>query len=140
MSVQTVTVGDGSPETIHKVVKRMFWLGWKACGGALGMGIFQDEPGATEDEVFANVENRGDYPGMRGHKLGNLSGDYVFGRMMKLDVSFSNDDGTVSVSGYETDIEYQSWSGKYPTYMNLLEVAAKSLDIEVKLVEESSNT
>jgi hypothetical protein len=117
------------PKNVENLVKRMFWLAWQACGGPMGMGAFQDNPGATEDAVFANVLSRGDYPGNTNRDKGDAYGDYVFGRMMKLSVKFGRD--TVSIRTDETDISYNAWAGKYPTYRSLLDAAAESLGIEI---------
>ena len=71
-------------------VKRAFWLAWQACGGPLGMGVFQDHPDATEDDVWQNVGCQADYPGStRESRPGEAYGDYVFGRMMKLSIDWN---------------------------------------------------
>jgi hypothetical protein len=73
-----------------KVAKRAMWLAWQACGGPIGMGVFQDNPGATEEAVWNNVSVRGDYayapePGVKEKDgKGEAYADYTFGRMMKL--------------------------------------------------------
>lgn len=105
------------------LVKRIYWLAWLACFGTQGAGFLQDRPGATEDEVWNNILNYGDYAGNPNLKPGKVYGDYVFGRMMKLGVEFNEAKKTVTVPDRETAIDYQGWSGQYPTYKALLEAA-----------------
>ena len=110
------------------VVKRMFFLAWMACGSPMGMGIFQDRPTSTEEDVWNNVCNAGDYFGMRQKKEnGEAYGDYVFGRMMKLRIKYTKD--TIDIREDEPDCEYQSWCRFYPTYEALLDAALKELEI-----------
>lgn len=121
--------------TGHKpsdVVKRAFFLAWQACGGTFGLGFLQDRPGANEEDVWNNVCTRGDYYGgltTFGVDRGEAYGDYVFGRMMKLSMSFDDDKGTVSVSSREPNPEYQGWSATYPTYTALVQAAVGSLTL-----------
>lgn len=112
----------------ESVAREAFWLAWLACGKPMGMGVLQDHPGATKEQVSANVESRGDYPGgtaMLPRKPGELYGDYVFGRMMKLMIGF--DDHGVTVRSDAPKPDYQSWCRKYPTYQALIEAAIASL-------------
>ena len=111
------------------VVKEMFWLAWQACGGPLGMGMFQDNPAADKESVWKNVYDAGDYPGgkkMAGFRRnGGAYGDYVFGRMMKLYIEL--DAESLEFSDNAPRIDFQSWCGKYPTYEALYDAAVKSL-------------
>lgn len=111
------------------VVKRAFWLAWQACGGPLGAGFLQDNPRATEDDVWDNVRSAGDYPGgkaiMSVGAPGEAYGDYVFGRMMKLFLKWDADG--VEFSGDGPRLDYQSWATVYPSYTQLVEAAVKSL-------------
>lgn len=74
------------------VVKRAFFLAWKACGETFGMGMLQDNPNANKEAVWENVKTRGDYPGSgpENAKPGSAYGDYVFGRMMKLSIDWDS--------------------------------------------------
>ena len=109
------------------LVKRIYWLAWQACGGTIGSGFLQDNPIATEDQVWQNVCTYGDYASNPRSRPGDVYGDYVFGRMMKLGVEFDESKKTVTIPDRETAIDYQAWSGRFPTYESLLEAAVKDL-------------
>ncbi len=110
-------------ENPEQVVQEAFWLAWKACGGSLGMGRFQDRPGATKEDVWANVSESGDYPyKVNDNKPGKVYGDYVFGRMMKLGLEW--DETGVTVRDDAPRPDYQAWCRKYPTYEDLVLAAA----------------
>lgn len=127
---KTFIVGDGSTETVNSVVSRMFWLAWQSCKMPFGMGILQDNPGANEAEVMKNVIGAGDYTSNLNRREDEVYGDYVFGRMMKLGVTFDTKEGKIGIPTSSTDIEYQGWSGQYPTYQSLFDAAIESLGIE----------
>lgn len=115
---------------MEEIVKEMFWLAWQACGGPLGMGFLQNNPGATRDSVWDNVAKRGDYPEgspkmLVAEPAGAVHGDYVFGRMVKLYLSFS--DGEIDLLGGDPRIDYQAWCGKYETNQALVDAALESL-------------
>ncbi len=119
---------------VEDVVKRMFWLGWQACGGPLGLGFLQNTPGADEGQVWDNVASHGDYPGTIGALSDDdgkksVKGDYVFGRMMKLSVSWSPD-GTIVVSDNAPRADYQAWCREYETCEALCNAAIESLDLQ----------
>jgi len=109
------------------VVEEAFWLAWQACGGPMGMGMFQDRgPGVTKEQVLENVRQDGDYPGsVRHEEKGMLSGDYVFGRMMKLTLRF-NETG-VQVQEQAPSLDYEAWCGTYESYEALIRAAIESL-------------
>lgn len=111
------------------VVKEAFWLAWQACGHPLGMGILQDRPGATKDEVWACVYDKFDYPGGntvgRTNKPGDVYGDYVFGRMMKLGLKW--DAAGVEFTDGPPRPDYQGWCARYPTTEALVRAAIESL-------------
>jgi hypothetical protein len=118
---------DGPAEP---VVKRMFYLAWKAVGGPSGiMGCLQDRGEVSEDEVWQNVKTAGDYPG--GHlgreRPGHAYGDYVFGRMMKMGVDWTDD--TITTRDSPLRIDYEAWCRKYPTYEALVLAAADELGV-----------
>jgi hypothetical protein len=123
-------------EKTTDVVKRMFYIAWKACGGPMGMGFLRDRgPAQSEDEIWANVCNAGDYPGQRTFdpgKSGEAYGDYVFGRMMKMGVGFNPSTGAITTRDSELRIDYQSWCMAYPTYRVLLDAAANEVGAEVQ--------
>lgn len=149
-----VRVSD--PSKTAAVVKRAFYLAFVACGGAVGMGVFQDRgPGVTEDQVWKNVQNEGDYTGaVHNNRPGHAYGDYVFGRMMKLSVEWDERKGTINVPGHAPQADYQGWSSgkprvesdvprvggvKYPSYMALFEAAAQSLGVTLGATTEAAS-
>lgn len=123
-----------NPSRTVELVRRAFFLAYNACGGAMGMGVFQTRDGVTEDHVWQNVLNRGDYPGgaHSSDRPEHPYGDYVFGRMMKLSAEFNEAKGTVTISDSKPRHDYQSWCGKYPTYESLFVAAATELGIPLE--------
>ena len=121
------------------VVKRAFYLAWKACGGPTGMGFMQNRPEADEDAVWKNVSERGDYAftqravddAKRQIEQGTAYGDYVFGRMMKLRIKWNSATGVIDVSDSTPTLDYEAWCGKYRTHSALIEAAIKSLPAHV---------
>lgn len=106
-------------ENAKELAKRAFFLAWEACGGPLGLGILQDNPSATEDQVWDIITR--DYDSGDGR----MSADYVFGRMMKLTLTVS--DNTISFYDSEPAPDYQAWCVKYPTIETLLTAANDEL-------------
>lgn len=111
------------------VVKRAFFLAWQACGGPLGMGFLQD-PGraVTEDDVWGQAYGKRDYPDgntLAPNKPGDVYGDYVFGRMMKLSLKW--DAEGVEFRDGSPRPDYQAWCGDYPTYPALIQAAIDTL-------------
>ena len=107
------------------VIEEAFWLAWQACGGPMGMGVFQDRAGATKEEVVANVTSAGDYSAATQSQPGEMYGDYVFGRMMKLSLQFT--DTEVDVPEGVPRGNYQSWCGTYESYEALIRAAIESI-------------
>lgn len=117
------------------VVKRAFWLAWKACRRPFGMGFLQDNPNATEDDVWKCVCIARDYvPGsaslMGADKPDETYGDYVFGRMMKLGMKWGRDG--VEIPDDPPRPDYQAWCTTYPTHEALVRAAIESLTTEDK--------
>lgn len=108
------------------IIKRIYWLAWRA-SCVVGMGIFQDKPSATEEDVWKNVQSRADYPIQAEKKLSpnRWEADYVFGRMMKLYVRI--EDGNICIRPKEFRSDYQSFCHKYPTPDSLMQEAINSL-------------
>ena len=112
------------------VVRRAFFLAWNACRGPSGMGFLQNNPSASEEEVWQNVCDRGDYPGGPlfkgpGVRPGEACGDYVFGRMMKLRLTWTSED--VCVKDDIPRRDYQAWCAMFGTYEALVRAAIESL-------------
>jgi hypothetical protein len=103
-------------------------MAWKACGGPRGLGIFKNNPEATEEDVWNNVKTHGDYPVNLNTKKGEVCADYVFGRMMKL--YFKYDENGVYMDEFPPRPDYQEWCRVYHTHKELLEAAQKSLEEE----------
>ena len=112
-------------ENAEAVVKEMYWLAWQACGGPVGMGVLQENPGADRDAVWGNVRSRGDYPGLAMSGPGMAVGDYVFGRMMKLRLGYGGD--WIDLPDRTPTRDYQSWCGEYPTYEALYDAARQGV-------------
>ena len=110
------------------VVKRAFYLAWKACGGTHGLGWLQDRGSdMSEDQVWNAVFNSTDYPGggFNNNKPGKVYGDYVFGRMMKMGLKWS--ENWVESPGIKPRLDYQAWCDKYDSYETLINAAIESL-------------
>lgn len=108
------------------VVKRAFYLAYEACGGSSGMGFLQARNEVSEEEVWQNIRNSGDYPGKPFVECdGKAYADYVFGRMLKLGLDW--DDDYVLWHDRDLSIDYQAWCGKYATVELLLMAAITSL-------------
>jgi hypothetical protein len=103
-------------DDIERLAKRSFFLAYNA-SKIMGRGLHQAQSDKTEDEIFNAVKTR---------RSGVLSGDYVFGRMMKTSCEYTNDSLTVSNS--KVTIDYQSWVRAYPTVESLLQAAIRSLE------------
>jgi len=109
----------------ESVAKRAFYIAWKACGEPFGMGYLQDNPDATEDDVWENVQRGGDYTFGKPSEDGTAYGDYVFGRMVKLRLTYGDD----WVAGRENipNPEFNAWAKEYPTYEQLIERASEEI-------------
>ena len=107
------------------------------------MGFLQDNPTAGKSAVIANAKTAGDYmvPSLWARSIahvdGELHGDYVFGRMMKLDLGWTK--YGVVVPSNDPHPEYQGWMRKYSSYDVLIAAAISRLsDAECQDAEESS--
>ncbi|MFC1535755.1 hypothetical protein ACFL4H_00145 [Candidatus Neomarinimicrobiota bacterium] len=118
----------------EQIVKMAFYIAWVACGGPLGMGMLQDNPTASIDDIWENVSYSGNYPGdalsSRKDAKGRdeVYGDYVFGRMMKL--RFKYDKTTIYYGDYQTeyDVSYNAFAGTYPNPLALLDEAKQIIE------------
>jgi hypothetical protein len=108
---------------VIEVLKEALWLAWKAAGGTSGMGFLQDNPDATKEDVWDRVHNPGDYV-VATSQPQMLHADYVFGRMLKLRVEYT--DTTITVDDAPPRRDYQSWCGEYRTYDELLTAAEQT--------------
>lgn len=123
----------------QEFVKRAFWLLWNAIGGTTGMGCLQNNPDATEDDVFKNVCSSGDYA-CNTNKEGRFFGDYVFGRMMKWGCDITKD-GDIDTSDFEFRNDYQGFSHLYTDNKSIFDATAKDLNVEFEVInhpEESA--
>lgn len=117
-------------DTLVPLLKEIFWLAWQACGAPAGMGVLQDRPNATKDDVWATV-TAGGHDMNRLLKIlpqqgGEFDADYIFGRMMKLTVTVKPG-GTVEMPSQPPNPEYQGWARAYKSYNDLLAAAISSL-------------
>ena len=124
------------PDNIIPIVRRMFWLAWNACGSPQGMGVLQDNPIATEEGVWDNVCNCGDYPGPPQNTDG-YSGDYVFGRMVKLFVRVEGN--TITLHDTKPNPSYQGWAHAFETYGQLLTRALYELSLPTTIHKGASD-
>ena len=125
METKRIKVVDG-----EMLAKRILYLAWEASGSPSGLGWLRDKPEATEDEIFENVCNSGDYPGTsKSAKTKNgitqLDADYVFGRMIKLRLYYSKD--FVEFRNFDAEPDYNSWYYSYKTVDELALAAIESL-------------
>ena len=112
------------------VTKRALYLAWKACGDPVGMRTFQDNPNATEDQVWNNVVARNNcasrgFSRRRIKPREGIYGDFVFGRTMHISLQWTDDALELSDSKLRPDL--QAWGKVYPTYQALAEAAMASL-------------
>lgn len=109
-------------EEALNVAKRALYLAWKAAGGTAGYGFLQDRGEQSEDNVWKQAYDMGDYSGRRaGTPSERIDADYVFGRMLKL--YFTVKGNTINHGDQEPRRDYQAWCGKYPTYAALFDTA-----------------
>ena len=108
-----------------EIAEEMLWLAWNACRGSRGMGVFQDNPEASKEDVVHNVKTSGDYPvDLKNSEDNHYTADYVFGRMMKLRIDW--EDGNIILPVFEPSPEFQEWASVYPSYEELLDAALKT--------------
>ena len=112
----------------QQVAKEALWLAWNACKYPIGMGVFQDKPSATKEDVIDNILNDGDYPSSKrfSNSRSKINADYVFGRMTKLGCSPAKDG--IQYPDDDLDAGYQSWCWVYPTYDVLFKAAVDVLE------------
>ena len=113
-------------------ISRAFYLLWKACGGTMGMGFLQDNPNATEEDVWLNVQSAGDYS-FNTQRENRIYADYVFGRMIKWGVKTQGN--KIIFYNRDFDIGYNAFAKVYKTDMEIIEATAKSLDTSVMVCE-----
>lgn len=111
-------IKHSNPEAL---AKRVFFLAYRA-SQVVGMGILQARNGVTEDQVFGAL-HRGSY-----RELTYYYGDYIFGRMVKLNIEVGED--FIVIPDDNPRPGYQSWAFLYRTYQDLSTEAAVSLDAE----------
>jgi hypothetical protein len=115
-------------QTPTELAKEIFWLAWQACGSPSGMGFLQNNPGATRDKVWNNIINAGDYDGPPHFEPNKPYADYVFGRMMKFDITINKD--SIEIVDKELRPDYQSWCRKYNTINDLVNAALNNLSFK----------
>ena len=121
-----IEVIPDDPADLEEVAKAICYAAWQACGGTSGFGVLQDNPEATDDQVFQNITCQGDYPGRekRAEERSKDSSepyyaDYVFGRMMKL--LFWIKDDRIIFKNFDPDPNYNGWCHIYPTVNELID-------------------
>jgi len=123
-----------------EVAKRMLYLAYQSTS------VFGEEMlhHRSEKDVWNNVTNSGDYKGVLRAKPNSLYADVVFGRLVKLPLSWG--DNYVEASNAPVEIEsnashvtytYPSWAKKaYIEIARLFEAALESLKSPPGLQEE----
>ena len=122
-----------SAQRAEDVMKEALWLAWVAAGGPRGMGFLQDFPEADKEAVWNNAVNAGDYP-MKQNLGDDLHADYVFGRMIKLNIWRKRPDA-IEISDSPPRSDYQSWCHAYKTYADLFDAAEKNVGVAAEQVE-----
>lgn len=112
-------IKHSNPEAL---AKRMFFLAYEA-SRVVGMGFLQARQNVTEDQVFGALwkQSHRELPI-------NYCGDYIFGRMVKLNIEVWED--FIDIPDDNPRMDYQSWAFLYATYQDLATEAAVSLDAE----------
>ena len=120
-------------KTEHPIafIRRMFFLAYNA-SDVYGMGFLQEKEDASEEEVWKNIQNCGDYPGPTSSVGGKFVADYVFGHMMKLYITVEGD--TISFND-KWKPDCQSFCTVY-TPQSLVDSTAKSLGVTYETVED----
>ena len=127
------------------VVKKAFYLAWIACEKTEGMGELQDQPDATEDEVWAQICTFGDHPGRAEidggteYLLGEYHADYVFGRRLKLLLFVAGD--TIKCLDYPPEVfisDLPAYSETYPTAQSLIEHSGALIGAKIECVGDES--
>jgi hypothetical protein len=113
-----------SAKEAELVLKEALWLAWTAAGGPQGMGVLQDNPQATKDQVWDQAYNMKDYSGRGNDMSQKLDADYVFGRMLKLRVSRPTPE-TLVFDDYPPRPDYQSWCNRFRTFDALFDASEK---------------
>ncbi len=123
------------PSKTRLLVCTALFLAYQGCGGTTGMGALQARNGVTAENVAEGCGERPvNYPNSE-KGMTEIYGDYIFGRMCKVGYKFHSDTGDIIVSDNTPRPDYQGWSGKtYPTYLSLLEAAARQVGVTLSPV------
>jgi hypothetical protein len=140
-----INVSVGKAE---ELLKRMFFLAYKACGAAQGMGVLQEARlgavPATEAQVWDALLAQSDYSGsFRSVNMDkpiygqSVHGDYVIGRMIKWGGRVESKDvlAVPDLEGKMT-LDYHAWAHRYPTTGALLDAASKELEVTYSVQAE----
>ncbi len=141
--MENITITLANEEHAKALCKRMVFLAFNACGGAMGMGVFQEMrlggKAASEEEVWKCAYNKEDYPGGRHSRDANeVDCDYVYGRMMKWGCSWK--ENVVTVRDFPFKRDYQGFSRVYRDNSSLIHAALKSLNMNAEIDGESVKT
>ena len=98
------------------VAQEMLWLAFQAAN-PMGRGFLHTSRAAqaTKEDVVEHCKWQGRYVS-----------DYVYGRMMKLNLSTTENDVILPSGTPRSD--YQSWCHNYSTYEDLMFAAVESLE------------
>lgn len=123
------------PKMLIPFTKRVIFLLWQAAGSPSGMGWFQNNPTASEEEVFEQAAGNRDYPCYREHREGqpvSIYMDYVFGRCLKTDLLYDEVKGTVELRPDTPRATYQNWWRRYKDSSEVFTAALRELGLSLK--------
>lgn len=108
-----------NPEKIEKLVRAYMLSAYEGCGGTTGLGYLSQ---VNHMDLNSILDHCHVYPKLSygGSDVVRISGDYVAGRMVKTDISYSKDGGWVEISDHDPSPDYQGWSFGYPTDRGVL--------------------
>lgn len=108
----------------EKLAKKILFMAWQA-SHVVGMGALQDRgPGLSEDQIWEAASGGRDYGGNRPTKSKQVYADYLFGRMMKLSITWADEEVSLNDNWCR---DYQSFCGKYPKPCDLFAAAESSM-------------
>jgi len=126
-----------SSEQAMAVVKRMVFLAYAACGGPVGMGVFQDMrlggKNPDEERIWKCAFNSEDYA-MKHTADNEVYCDYVFGRMMKWGCKWNGN--VITIRNCKFSLDYNAFCHTYPNDQTLVAAAIESLGIKDAVIEQ----
>ena len=117
-------------------VKRAFYLLWLACEGTYGKGRKQDNPLADEEDIWANIQSRGDYDSVPTHLPDyEILGDYVFGRRLKWGCRYKGDVVRFIFPDPFRSSDHDFWRD-FETNTQIVDAVCKSLGCRYEIIDQ----